>query len=249
MSGAAAPHKRPNWVRMGLYVFTTSLAILGAIKAFQDQLGAASLLMMASVAAMILTKLDEIEYFKGLGIEAKMRTLKETVNEAHEVVGQLQALAVSTARHIITLVSSEEGYLKMYSRRTAWEMVQHVRQSLEDLKISQDQIEDVLAPFHRNVCAQFQTSFRQLASNGALNVLIFNAGNKDAQAVSTVLTEASEACTDPVQWQRVAIVVAEYIHSAPSEISATLQEILDSVVDLEHWNATRQLRRPQAYFS
>ncbi|MGE8704021.1 MAG: hypothetical protein ACN6O5_15190 [Achromobacter sp.] len=235
--------------RVALYVFAAVVAGLGAYKAFQNETGPAAVLLGAGMAAFLFANLDKIEHIKALGIEAKMRKLKETVDEAHELVGQLQALAISTARHIVTLVSSDDGYVETYSRRTAWEMVENVRRSLDDLNIPQAQIDDVLAPYHRKVFGHLCASFRGLVKDGAMSVLMFRAGSKDAQAVSDAMGKASTAATEPQQWSCVRNAVTEFIRSTPNDESFKHQKILESVSDLEHWQATRQLRRPEAYFS
>lgn len=239
-------HTRPKPVQVGLHLFAVISAFLGGYLAFEEKTGPATLLMVTAVVAFVFTKFDRIEHFKALGIEAKM--LKETVAEAHEIVGQMQALAVSTARHIITLVSGGEGDTQTYSKRTAWEMVENVRSSLENLKISQSEIDDVLEPYQLKVLNDLGNSFQNLVANGALSVLVFNSGSTDAQLLSKVLEKASLAPMDPDEWKRVADNVSHFKHTASHDKTFKAQDLLELVKDLECWHATRQLRRPEEYF-
>lgn len=243
------PPTHPKHVRLGLYLFAFALSAAGFYLVLQDKAASAGVLLGAAGFAILLANLDKIEYIKGFGFEAKMRTLDEKMAEAHEIVDQLRTLAVSTARHIITLVSSGDGYVEKYSRKTAWEMIENVRQSLVDLGIAQSKIDEVLAPYHRKILNHFDHSLRHFASNSAAQLVEMNLASNDVSLLADELRTSSEIGTNPAGWRRLAGMVAKINRSAPHHNSGNLQEMIELANDLEHWQTMRQLRRPEAYFN
>lgn len=239
----------PKHVQIGLYIFAFAFFSAGFYKALHDKAGTASVLLVAAFFVIFLVNPDKIEHIKGLGFEAKMRTLNAKMDEAQEIVRQLRALAVSTARHIITLVSCGDGYTETYSKQTAWEMVEAVRRSLVDLGIAQTEIDEVLTPYHQQVLAHFKASFRQLVSDGAARVVVMHPASREAASLSAELKKSSDIAADPTEWRRIAAMVASFKRSTPDDVSVNQQEMVDLADDLAHWQATHQLRRPQAYFS
>lgn len=238
----------PTFVRAVLYVVAFIFAAAGGIQAFQGHVQGALVLLGAAGAAFVLTALDKISYIKAPGFEAKMQTLDAKMSEAHEIISQLRALAISTARHIITLVSCGDGYVETYSKRTAWEMVEHVRRGLVDLDIPRGKIDELLAPYHHQVVGRLADSFRQLVSDSARLLPIMHPAITQATELSEKLNENSSPATDPTEWRRIAQLPTKFKREVPHDTAVDQREMLELVEDLEHWQATRQLRRPEAYF-
>lgn len=238
----------PKLVRTVLYLVAFIFAAAGGIQAFQDHIEGASVLLIAACVAFLLTALDKISYIKAPGFEAKMQTLDAKMAEAHEIVSQLRALAVSTARHIITLVSCGDGYVEAYSKRTAWGMVENVRRGLVDLDIPQAKIDELLAPYHQQVVSRFADSFRRLVSDGARLLVIMHPALTRAAELSEKLNENSNAATDPAEWRRIAQMPSQFKREVPNDTAVDQREMLELVEDLEFWQTTRQLRRPEVYF-
>lgn len=204
----------------------------------------ATVSLSAGILLLLLCEVEKFDFLKGFGFEAKVREFNQTIDRAEEIVTQLRSLALATARNIITLVSSTDGYTETYSRKTAWDMVESVRNSLIELNIDQFEIDEVVRPYDVQVAEHLLQLFEASSATFQNQLRMFHAA-----AVSfNDLRSARSLDPDPTKWRDIAQRVATYRASHPDPAETCEQETLERAEDLAAWKSRRELRRPDVYF-
>lgn len=115
---------------------TLALISLGGWLAYVDRLGSATICFTVGILMLLVANLDRIESFKGLGIEAKTRELKETISEAEQTNAEL----VKTREELATLAETLDT------------RIAELKQQMEDLEEKAEFAEAMAASFaHKNV--------------------------------------------------------------------------------------------------
>lgn len=82
----------PNLTRLLTLLTSIDLFILGAWLMYEDTTASASAatVFTFSFLSLFMANLDSIKHFKGFGLEAKTRNLKQTIIEAEDTLKRLQ---------------------------------------------------------------------------------------------------------------------------------------------------------------
>lgn len=248
MQNETSSQALPARLRTVLHIGAVLGLLIGFLHAAFGSAASASVALSAGILLLLLSEADKFEVLKGFGFEAKMRQLNNTMTEAQQIVGQLRALALATARNIVALVSNTDGYVETYSRKTAWNMVESVRKNLESLEIPKAEIDEVLEPFHQLVTQWVLGSFQHQLEVAKLLLTGEPSVEGDATVAHQDLVWLSKTSTSPEEWRRAARGFATIKNTLPQERDPVIQEMHELADDLEHWQTKRKLRRPATYF-
>lgn len=222
--------------------------LIGFIHAAFGSASSAGVALSAGILLLLLSEADKFEVLKGFGFEAKMHRLTTTIEEAQKISEHLRTLALSTARNVVALVSNADGYTEMYSRRSAWNMIEGVRDNLVSLEIEQSKIEDVLKPYLQLVEKQLTYSGAHKANVMLNGIQLFYAADPDAVAIAQQARIFPQGW-DPEECRRIARAVVALKVRHPNGEHLDPQEFFDIADDLAQWQRNRTLRRPETYFN
>ena len=82
-----------------LWIAAFSLIALGAWLAFGDKVSASATCFTVAILLLLIAHIDQLESFKGFGIEAKTRELKETLSQAGAMNDQIKTLTENLQSH------------------------------------------------------------------------------------------------------------------------------------------------------
>ncbi|HEX5687384.1 MAG TPA: hypothetical protein VFY73_25490 [Ideonella sp.] len=108
-------------------------------------LGAAA--VTAGLVLLLASTVDRFETLKGLGIEAKTRELRKTIDEADAVVARMKRLAEVTGSSVISLHASTGRLGGVTPPRRGYELSRSVKEILEGVGASHEAVRDALLPW------------------------------------------------------------------------------------------------------
>ncbi|HXA47386.1 MAG TPA: hypothetical protein VNW52_07135 [Burkholderiaceae bacterium] len=75
-----------------LWIVAGILIALGGLLVFGDKVSASATCFTVAILLLLIAHIDRLESFKGFGIEAKTRALRETISEAETMRNQIGTL-------------------------------------------------------------------------------------------------------------------------------------------------------------
>lgn len=117
----------------------------------------------AGLVLLLAATIDRFESLKGLGMEAKTRTLKETINQAQVAIDQLKDLAELTGGTLLSMTSAVGRWDAAPSVAEAHKLSRQVLRILQGLGSSQEVIRAALLPWARAAAMDlFQAQLQRL---------------------------------------------------------------------------------------
>ena len=121
--------------------------VTGKIELATTGLGSGLLLLFAAT-------IDRFESLKGLGLEAKTRDLKLTIEEANQSLTQLRHLAEISGRTLSSLVAKIGRGGSAFTVKESHELSREIRKNLTDLKSDESSILRALRPWVQGLCSE-----------------------------------------------------------------------------------------------
>lgn len=136
----------PKFIFYLLLIIAVTFASLSIYFYWTGNTPHSALGLCGSIMFFMASMLDKFEFIKGLGIEAKTKSLDGKIKEANIALARIRSLAALTGEQIIFL-TNRAGRLSAPSVKDNYEISQKIRQNLEELETSEARVRDVLSPW------------------------------------------------------------------------------------------------------
>lgn len=119
-----------------------------------DSIARATTGLGSGLVLMLAATIERFESLKGLGLEAKTRDLKLTIEEANQTLTQLRQLAEISGRTLSSLVAKFGRGEPAFTVKENYELAQELRKTLTELKSDKNSIVRVLQPWVQGLCSE-----------------------------------------------------------------------------------------------
>lgn len=165
--------RRPTLVTLVNWILAAAgVVCLGAGTVYMvlGNVGPASAGVAAGLILLLAATVDRFEQLKGLGIEAKTRELRRTIDEADEVVARMKRLAEVTSRSLIQLHARAGRFDSATPPGEGYELSRSIKAILEGVGADSEAIRETLEPWAqyaamdvgRSVVSQFEKQLHPL---------------------------------------------------------------------------------------
>lgn len=200
--------------QIALLLFSLAYLSLGGWLAYQDKVTAATLSVAAALLLLLLTNLDKLEHFKGLGIEAKMRQLDQRISEADDSLKHMRNLSLAMSHLTFETLSRIGRWSSAPSRITSLNIAKELKSHMEAIGLDSDEIESAMMPWHR--------------------INIFDMSFPVRSAIIKVLHELQHQCDEELQQYSKPIVADDPKYKSICDRRHTYGEQLEKLEKL--WN-------------
>lgn len=156
LSGSARPMKLPAKIGETNFRFTivsVSLGVagvvtlgVGLVRALQGDATSAVALLGAGLVLLMASIIDRFDSPKGLGMEAKLRELDQTIGQAEIVLKQLRGVTELTGKGLLDLYLQTGHVNNVTTTADLLGLMQRIKASLVDVGSSPEKIRHVLEP-------------------------------------------------------------------------------------------------------
>lgn len=194
----------------------------------------ASFALASIIVALVFANLETLSRFSGYGFAIETR---EATKQAYAAIDQLRDLAASLARPIVEELSGTGGsggglpvetpsqFFSAGLLSSKLERVEQIRQALEKLGLSKDQIEGAVG-------ALYARHRRDEVIRLMTRLLKDNQGNEVVGQLNFFSTE----------WNRATVETLISKNNLRTD-----DELREMILDLDYWDTNRKLRRPQLW--
>lgn len=252
-----------------LFVAIALLAGGGFLSYLDSRAETAGLTYAAAIFAMIFAFLSRFKRFKGLGIEAEM--WEEKMEQASELVKQLEKLSVATALPIFSIIPRLGRMDSSIPRRERHQIMERLEAVLKEAKIPKQQIEELKRTYHasnmQDQAVQVYEAANQMimAKQSELSDESLSlkkpwsnedeAKYKHLQTDKYVLGESGRSLSfipGHANWEEIPELLEDAIRSLPvfteAEKLQFLAENSESFEDIRHYAREKKFRRLAVWF-
>lgn len=120
----------------------------GAVHAYSQSLGAATLCIGAASFLWLLANLDSVEHLKGFGVEARLRKLDERIIQADDSLQHMRILSKTMGQITFETLARIGRWSGPPSRAWQLEVAKSLKRHMEEIGIDPLAIEEAMEPWH-----------------------------------------------------------------------------------------------------
>lgn len=209
------------------------LAVMFGIQAKPQEMG---IIVVAGAIVLAFINIDRIEYFKGLGFEAKMKKAIENVNATIE---QLRKVATTSSKATLTGLMAD-NFMDGTTLETRLTLHDQLISNLKDIGVSSAQIEEADEMWKRGVGVIFHRGIRHTLE-----------GRKEKNQINTtadqVVLEASREFQDLLQFDEWKAPSSDEMRHFIEGKGLMNSEIEDLLNDYKMFETTGELKRREVF--
>lgn len=191
---------------------------LGVWAIWKENLPVAGTAIGAGVVLLFAATIERFESLKGLGMEAKTRELKKSIDQAEVLTEQLKELVDLVATNLVLLSSSSGRWTDAPPIMEAYQLSRRVRRMLEKVNSEETAIREALMPWAKTVAFD---------AVGAISKEVQLEARKSLNALRLKLTEPSKDNTEIRT--RIAAIEAFFERRPQGVDKWSLSEIIEEV--------------------
>jgi len=234
-------------VILGAFAFL--LLGVGTILATADRVAASGTCFVVALLLILMTQLDRLEFFKGFGVEARIRKLDETLDRAEEMRVRLQSVTLVTAELAMQMIC-RIGYMAgPLSRGESYRFFRQYERQLRELGASEDHLETVFGIHTRRVGYELllpvDSELRQLLQSGK------EAGLIDSADLEEYVRRLDSLMSETPNFRTAAygeLLSTLHRQIPPDRIQSAIV-LRDRISEAGEWLSSRRLRREERYLA
>lgn len=224
---------RPSGRSIGLAAALIALVCLPVVLIFKGHTAAQVWpVVIACTAAALLIRLPDIEFFRLGPLETRMR---EAAEEAKATLAQLRETAAALASPALTSIARSNRLAMPDTGKLNWEEKDNIISNLRDLKVDEHQISHSLRQFYRFTEIDLFCDIIDIIREKSAGL-----GENTAGLIESSITI--------LRLDYKEVPPAEIIRESIKEFSILDDELEGSILDLESFQKTETLRRPEVFF-
>lgn len=122
----------------------TALYVIGVWLSITEKNAASLTCLGFGTILFLFANLDQIDYFKGFGLEAKTRRLEQQINKADELLAQLKKLSLISGEFIIESMTAGGRWDSHPANRRVYEVRRDIETQLASIGVEQPLINQAL---------------------------------------------------------------------------------------------------------
>jgi len=134
------------------FAFGVACLMLGVARLWQSNIPDASLGLGAGLLLIFAATVDRFELLKGLGIEAKTRALRETIDDADKAAERLRPIAQLALRGLMQLNAQTGRWGMPLAPADVYRQARDVKRILEELGSNEADVQVTMEPWARYAC-------------------------------------------------------------------------------------------------
>lgn len=131
-----------------LWILGISSVTAGIILGIEEHASASATLFAGGALLLLFANMAKLESFKGLGIEAKTREIKESLAHADEILLNLRDVLKTTARFTLQSIARQGRWDGHIPPHEAYPIVKSFEAQLKRANIDAAEIEEIVAPWY-----------------------------------------------------------------------------------------------------
>jgi hypothetical protein len=214
-----------------LWLLGLSSVVAGIIRGIEDHTSASVTLFGGGILLLLVANLGKLESFKGLGIEAKTREIKERIEEADKILGSLRDFLHTTATFTLQSIARQGRWDSHIPPNEAFPIVKSFEEQLGRMGFDRSRIDEIVEPWYEVTARdmlqeglnQVSAFLRQKieAEQKALTALPFPPGSDEERREREAHTRAAQGLDETVQ--RLTATVRMKAAAIPDAIGAELR--------------------------
>lgn len=246
---------------MPIFIFGLILLICGTVLSFRNQPGSVAVTYGAAVLCLILSSLQEFEWFKGFGIEAKV---DKKIKEADDAIKKLKEIAIPFSELLLTQTARSGRLGTMIKRRERYRLVKDIEKPLLGLGVTKQELEkikkdwysfdlfDLCNPIWDNLKVSLDAKLAEKRANfSTINIADahkLHEEMKQLEAYKENLKKIAYQNNLHTTYQDYANFINNCSVFDQKEKEKLLKENADLIADLKYYCENHDFRRPEYWF-
>jgi len=135
-----------EWKNILIFILAIVLLICGIILSFKRQTGSATVTYAAAILCLIFSSLHNFEWFKGLGIEAKV---DKKIKEADDTIKRLKEMAIPFSELLLTQTARSGRWVTTIKRRERYRLAKDIEKPLLSLGVTKEELEKIKKDWYK----------------------------------------------------------------------------------------------------